>query len=148
MLAGGICSSGYLVVVINKRKFYEHRIIYAMTHGFSPLQNIDHIDGNKLNNNPANLRDVSQAVNTQNVAKARKHCVSGVQGAFLIKKTGKYMSCITENKVRHYLGVFDTAEQANSAYMQAKKVFHAFGDQRGVRWSPTSLGRDWPEEQT
>lgn len=23
---------------------------------------------------------------------------------------------------------------------------HAFGDQRGVRWSKTSLGRDWPEE--
>lgn len=23
---------------------------------------------------------------------------------------------------------------------------HAFGDGRGVRWSKTSLGRDWPEE--
>lgn len=23
---------------------------------------------------------------------------------------------------------------------------HAFGDERGVRWSKTSLGRDWPEE--
>lgn len=23
---------------------------------------------------------------------------------------------------------------------------HAFGDQRGVQWSKTSLGRDWPEE--
>jgi hypothetical protein len=23
---------------------------------------------------------------------------------------------------------------------------HAYGDQRGVKWSKTSLGRDWPEE--
>lgn len=23
---------------------------------------------------------------------------------------------------------------------------HAFGDERGVRWSRTSLGRDWPDE--
>ena len=23
---------------------------------------------------------------------------------------------------------------------------HAYGDQQGVRWSKTSLGRDWPEE--
>jgi hypothetical protein len=23
---------------------------------------------------------------------------------------------------------------------------HAFGDERGVKWSKTSLGRDWPEE--
>ena len=141
-MAGSLGKRGYLVVRINKQQFYEHRIIYAIANGFNPLQNIDHIDGNKLNNNPSNLRDVSQTENMQNITKARKHCVSGIQGAFLHKKTGKYTSSITANKVRHYLGMFDTPEQAHAAYMSAKRQMHAFGTQQGVQWSPASIAQD------
>jgi len=152
-IAGKVGKRGYMVVRINGRQFYEHRLIYAMVHGFNPLQSIDHIDGNKLNNNPLNLRDVSHATNCQNTIAPRKHCISGVRGAFIHKRTGKYMSCITFNKVRHYLGLFDSPEAANAAYMRARKELQKHSATSEAcsgaepAWAATGLKKSRPEHQ-
>jgi hypothetical protein len=45
---------------------FQHRVVFALTQGRWPHLVIDHIDGNPRNNDPANLRDVSQAVNLLN----------------------------------------------------------------------------------
>lgn len=123
--AGKVGKRGYMVVRINGQQFYEHRLIYAMVSGYKPFQSIDHIDGNKLNNNPSNLRDVNHSVNCQNTIAPRKHCISGVRGASLHKRTGKYVARITVNKVKYYIGIFDTPEAANAAYMKAREELHS-----------------------
>lgn len=62
-----IHSSGYLRCTYNKRYCSTHRLVWCYFFGV-PTDNtlkINHIDGNKLNNNPSNLELVSDAYNTK-----------------------------------------------------------------------------------
>jgi len=66
--AGTLNSVGYFTVSINKSKFLIHRIIYALinqTCDFNDML-IDHIDRNKSNNTPSNLRLVDYIGNARN----------------------------------------------------------------------------------
>ena len=60
-------TQGYLSVIVDGKQLLVHRIIYEMHHGEIPNgHEIDHIDGDKKNNNIDNLRAVSRAVNSRN----------------------------------------------------------------------------------
>lgn len=39
-----------------------------------------------------------------------------------------------------------TSKMSKAQMTELIDLIHAFGDERGVQWSRTSLGRDWPEE--
>jgi hypothetical protein len=41
-----------------------------------------------------------------------------------------------------------TSDMTIAEMVEVIEYAHAFGDLRGVRWSKTSLGRDWPEGTT
>lgn len=60
----GSNGEGYRRVWYNGHKYLVHRIIWLMITESWPLNQIDHIDGNKRNNRPDNLRDVTPAQNT------------------------------------------------------------------------------------
>lgn len=38
-----------------------------------------------------------------------------------------------------------TSRMTRAEMTELVELIHAFGDERGVAWSPTALGRDWPE---
>lgn len=58
-------NSGYLMIQCGKNdKWLLHRLVMAVFHGKSDLT-VDHIDGNKLNNNLSNLEYVTQAENNK-----------------------------------------------------------------------------------
>lgn len=63
---GTLGKDGYLRIMIDGKRYLVHRVVYLLTHGHWPLQQIDHIDRNKINNRPNNLRDVSPKENTAN----------------------------------------------------------------------------------
>ncbi len=65
-----------------------HRVIWCLVTGEWPLQQIDHVDRNKLNNSWENLRDVSQAVNQSNTG-LRSTNKSGIKGLNKVAKRGK-----------------------------------------------------------
>jgi len=48
-----------------RRVTFRHRV-WVMTRGEYPRFQIDHVDGNRDNNRPGNLRDVPQSVNRRN----------------------------------------------------------------------------------
>lgn len=39
-----------------------------------------------------------------------------------------------------------TSQMTIAQMVEVIELTHAFGDEKGVRWSRTSLGRDWPDE--
>ena len=67
-------------VMVNNSKWLVHRIIWCMRHGnIDSSLEIDHLDGNAMNNSFNNLRLVSVAVNSRN-HKQRKDNSTGVTG--------------------------------------------------------------------
>ena len=67
-VAGSLSGNGYLYAKVNGRKVMVSRIIYAMVNDCAIKNEIDHIDGNTLNNHPSNLRDVTHEENMNNLA--------------------------------------------------------------------------------
>ena len=100
-----------------------HRIILGRVLGRILLSNeqVDHVDRDGLNNRRENLRLSTPAQNQQN---QRRHIDSttGYKGVRYNK--GKWMARISVNKVRVYLGVFETPEAAYAAYCDAAKKYH------------------------
>lgn len=71
-IAGSPNKDGYQVVMIDRTKFYVHRIAYLMFFGRDPGKSIiDHCDGNKQNNGRNNLRAVDNSFNLLNTEKSR-----------------------------------------------------------------------------
>jgi hypothetical protein len=115
-------STGYLVIGVRGRIYYAHRIVWALLHGEWPSEQIDHIDGNKLNNAETNLRCVSHAENAKNMP-IKKSNKSGVQGVSFAKREGKWRARITCDYRDIHCGYFDTMEEAIVAREHAVESF-------------------------
>jgi hypothetical protein len=59
---------GYRTVNIMGLNYLAHRVVWSIVHGANPLHVIDHINGNRGDNRPGNLRDVTHAENMRNRA--------------------------------------------------------------------------------
>lgn len=80
--AGCIYSSGYGVITFKGERFAIHRIVWVLHNGSIDNQlQVDHIDGNRLNNAISNLRLVKQEVNGRN-QKLQSNNNTGVSGVF------------------------------------------------------------------
>jgi len=108
-----INKDGYNRVVIDKKEYRAHRIIWEMFNGPVPEgMIIDHIDGDKLNNRIENLRVCTHVLNSNNrVFKKTSNLPVGVR-----KHRGCFEARIRFNNKEIYLGRFKTAEEAGNAY--------------------------------
>jgi hypothetical protein len=127
-------SSGkkYRRVGINGKEYRTHRIIYLLKTGKVPEHEIDHKDGNGLNNLWKNLRDVTSLENMRNLKKYRNN-TSGVVGVYWDRATGKWKAQIRVKGKDIYLGLFTHKEDAIGARKEAeiKYGFHSnHGDER------------------
>ncbi|WP_419342788.1 AP2 domain-containing protein [Achromobacter sp. PD1] len=84
---------------------------------------VDHIDGNPLNNQRCNLRVCSHAENTQNKRKGRRNA-SGYKGVTWSKRDRRWQAQIMRAGKQKWLGLFPTAELAHAAYCQAADALH------------------------
>lgn len=121
-VAGHVLENGYIQIGVKKKLYLAHRLAWMMHYGKWPSRIIDHINGNPSDNRICNLRDVEDHVNSENRRRARSDCESGLIGAMKNKKG--WMAKITAKGKKYYLGTFKTPEEANSAYMKAKKELH------------------------
>ena len=121
-----VSSSGkrYRVVRFRKRLIRCSRVVFCMTHGVWPSDQIDHIDGNSLNDRPANLRQATQTQNAWNHKRRRKasECPMGVRST----ASGRYQARSAVNSRQIALGTFPTVDAARDAYQTARAQF--FGE--------------------
>jgi hypothetical protein len=115
----------YCRVTINRKKYQAHRIAWLLTYGSWPVDQIDHINGNKKDNRLENLRDVSSRENARN-RKIHKNNTSGALGVSFNKRGQNYQAKIMVNKKSKHLGYFKNKEEAIAARAAAniKYNFH------------------------
>ena len=107
-----------------RSKILMHRYLLKAKKG----ENIDHINGNPLDNRRKNLRICNQSQNTAN-GKIRKNNKSGYKGVSYNKKFAKWEAYITKDYKHIFLGYFDKKNDAAKAYnTKAKEVFGKFAN--------------------
>lgn len=124
-VAGCQSTSGYWLLRINGGYWLAHRVAWLITYGDCPVQVIDHINQNPLDNRIANLRVVTVSENRQNMGKYRNN-KSGQKGVHWFAASGKWQAQICHEKKRHHLGFFDRIEDAVSAYAEAASRLHKY----------------------
>jgi hypothetical protein len=77
---------------------------------------VDHIDGNKLNNDLSNLQVIK---NSHNTRRSRK-----IAGCYYRKDRKKWAAVINIDNKRTYLGHYDSKDQATQAYYDATKKYN------------------------
>jgi hypothetical protein len=86
----GYIDRGYFKIKFHCNPYCVHRIVYFLCTGIDPEEKqIDHKDGDRLNNKFSNLRLATSSQNVYN-SKQRKDNTSGVTGVFWSKSTEKY----------------------------------------------------------
>jgi hypothetical protein len=95
-----------------RKRYYAHRVLWAMYYGDWPQGEIDHIDGNPANNAISNLRDVTTAENRRNMPMMRNN-KSGHVGVRYCR--WGWQAYICADRKRSHLGFFKTKEQAIAA---------------------------------
>ena len=106
--------TSYLIIGIDGIQYRAHRLAWLYVHGKWPDNQIDHIDGNGLNNRLENLRDVTARENSINQKTPRDN-TSGVKGVYWHKVGKKWVAQIMINGKVKYLGLFTTLAAAKAA---------------------------------
>lgn len=116
-LAGSKDSGGYLQVDLRIR-FNDprllvgvHQVVFMIDKGFVP-DRIDHEDGNKLNNSPGNLREISASHNALNSATPVTN-TSGYKGVVFEKDRQKWRGRFTYEGKRYVTSRVNTPEEAH-----------------------------------
>ena len=123
-VAGSVTGYGYIQIQIDGHRYQSHRLAWLYVHGEIPPDQIDHIDHCKNNNRIENLRLATGCQNQMNRRVSVKN-TSGYKGVHFDKNTCKWMASARANGGRrHYLGLFDTAEQASEAYQAFARQHH------------------------
>jgi hypothetical protein len=91
-IAGTLNKNGYWIVSFSNKLTYNHKIIYEMFNGLITNNNqIDHINGQRSDNNISNLRLVTVRQNRQNMS-MRKDNISGITGVNFDRIKNRWVS--------------------------------------------------------
>ena len=122
-VAGTRKAQGHIQVGVDGIRYLAHRLIWKMQTGRDPRNDIDHRDLDGCNNRWANLLEVTQTQNNLN-RRCQRHSVTGLKGVSHSrcrgKRTGKFIAQVVTPGGKKYLGTFDSAEAAHSAWWAAE----------------------------
>lgn len=113
-IAGCITKNGhtaYLRLRIQKKLYMAHRLIWLLVKGHDPgLDEIDHKDGDGLNNKITNLRRVKPTVNRRNLTRKRSNPYPA--GVHYSQRLQKFVAVLRYNGKQLHLGTFNTMLEA------------------------------------
>lgn len=82
------CNDGYFVAGLHRKILKVHNIVWMLSNNVNDLPTgmiVDHINGNRIDNRPENLRLISIAENRRNAKKLNTN-TSGITGVYLHKQ--------------------------------------------------------------
>jgi hypothetical protein len=112
---GGVLPNGKA----RRCKQLMHRVIMGL--GFRGELEVDHIDGNGLNNQRSNLRIATRVQNARNVGMRRTN-TSGYKG--VMRHKGRWTAVIKLNGNQKHIGYYDDPAVAFEAYKRAAVEIH------------------------
>tara|TARA_R110000868_G_scaffold66014_5_gene196990 strand:- start:3230 stop:3736 length:507 start_codon:yes stop_codon:yes gene_type:complete len=117
----GCIHGGYRRIKINGNRYMAHRIAWYLFYNKWPNYEIDHINGNKLDNRICNLRDVLKNQNQQNKPVHRNGQEIGItkhkgNPKWIAQAPNKFLN--RNAKRSKYLGSFKTKEEAIDAVIK------------------------------
>lgn len=109
--------NGYIKIHIGENTYQYHRVIAFLFLGlniYDTSKEVDHINHIRDDNRIENLRIVNRVQNQWNRSNDKGYH----------KKNNKYITRITVNKKRIYIGSYDIEDDARQAYLDAKQKYH------------------------
>lgn len=125
------CGIRYLRIYVGCKRYYAHRLAWMFVHGEFPERGmeIDHIDGDGLNNSIENLRCVDKINNSRN-KRINGRNKSGVLGVYFCNTEGKWAASIGINRSHKHLGYFENMNDAVIARHKAN-IRYGFHENHG-----------------
>lgn len=120
-IAGGIDGNGYRRIRFNGRLYREHQLVWAYFYGSFPVVEIDHINGNRIDNRVENLRLSNRFEQTQNI-RVRSTNNTGFKHIVYVEERKKYRVGYKMRKKNIFVGHFDTLEEAKAALKADKEA--------------------------
>jgi hypothetical protein len=114
---------GYVVRSVQSGVVLMHRQIM----GFPPLH-VDHRNGDPKDNRRSNLRLATRSQNMQNSIVTGKRTASGIRGVTRDPRSGKWRARCQVDGVSHFIGLFDSIEEAAAAAADFRRVNCLFSE--------------------
>ncbi len=115
----------YAHVTVNGFKTSVHKFLMGRLTASDSME-IDHLNGNGLDNRFENLRVVTHSENCLNLGGASRRSSSGVRGVFWSSAKKRWFVQIRVNGKRHHLGQFSDKNQACSCvarFLETRRIF-------------------------
>jgi hypothetical protein len=110
---GGKSKNGTMHIMVGKHPFQVHRLVaQTFLADFLDFPDVDHIDGDKANNEISNLRMATRGDNLRAHQNTRKGGSSQYRGVSWHKEKGKWRSQCMVNYKQKNLGYFDSERDA------------------------------------
>jgi len=116
--AGTINVSGYRVITVSGKKIHAHRLVW-LWHGKNLPKQIDHINGDRLDNRIENLRAADPVTNAYN-SKLKSDNTSGVKGVSWCNTYQKWVVQIWHQK-KKLSARFKSFDEAKT-FVQTKRI--------------------------
>ena len=118
-------NKGYVYIEYKGKCYPAHRLAWFYVNKEFPIEQIDHINGDRSDNRIGNLRAATNSQNRANSKTTNQYGLKGVRKLPWVKEIRKcWQAQITHNKKTIYLGCYHTKEEAHNAYVIAAKNLH------------------------
>ena len=121
--AGTLGVRGYRIVIIDYAHYLEHRIVFALVHGFDPGENVIDHKNPAEGNRPSNLQVTTRKNNVRRKTRMNSNNTSGVSGVWWHTTGKRWVAAIKVNGVKIALGMFTDINEAAAVRRKAEKKY-------------------------